>query len=147
MILTKEEDETRNRKLEFARQLRRHATKSEKLLWLAIRRKNRIPQLGHRFYRQKVLYGFIADFYCASKELVIEIDGPSHIDKAWRDKRRDDILAEHGIRTLRFSTDQIFQNLPDVLLKIRYLFGANYRTSIAKKRCFADLAQNFKATW
>ena len=56
-----------------AQSLRRDPTPAEKKLWFEFLR-----DLPQRFTRQKPLGRFIADFYCSSCALVIEVDGDSH---------------------------------------------------------------------
>src|SRR5438876_11581679 len=56
----------------FARFHRKHPTRSEALLWAALRRR----QPGPRFRRQHPFaVAFIVDFYCPSHRLVVEVDG------------------------------------------------------------------------
>ncbi len=60
-----------------ARRLRKRQTKSEKLLWLALRNR----QLGGlKFLRQHPIGHSIVDFYCHENRLVIEIDGGIHLN-------------------------------------------------------------------
>jgi very-short-patch-repair endonuclease len=54
-------------------ELRKDATPQENKLWY--RFLNRYPV---RFRRQKPIYNFIADFYCDSAKLIIELDGSQH---------------------------------------------------------------------
>ena len=69
-----------------------------------------------RVYRQRIIDSFIADFYCASAKLVIEIDGSQHFTlqgKAY-DEERERIMQQYGIKTIRFSNFDIdfgFQNV------------------------------------
>ena len=66
---------------QLARELRKNQTGAEEMLWQKLRNRK---LYGYKFLRQhpiihsgfiNKLYFFIADFYCAEKELVIEIDG------------------------------------------------------------------------
>jgi cyclase len=57
-----------------AKELRLHETEAEKLLWSKLSHK----QLGVRFRRQHPIYSYVADFYCHSCKLVVEVDGPIH---------------------------------------------------------------------
>ncbi len=67
--------------LSHARALRRDATPAERRLWQGLRR----HQVGGLKFRRQVPLGpYIADFYCASARLVIEVDGISHIDPRTR---------------------------------------------------------------
>ena len=65
--------------------LRRDPTPAERKLWFEYLR-----ELPVRFTRQKPLGHYIADFYCASRLLVIEVDGDSHFTDPGiaRDDRR-----------------------------------------------------------
>ena len=57
--------------------LRNNSTSEEILLWLRLKN----SQLGFKFRRQHSIGGYIVDFYCPSKKLVIEIDGKEHSKK------------------------------------------------------------------
>lgn len=103
------------KKFLFARELRRRMTPAERILWEELRRKS----LGVRFRRQCVILGFIADFYCPSRRLVIEVDGPSHIGRETRDARRDQAMKRHEITTLRFTNEQVEEEPWTVLARIR----------------------------
>jgi very-short-patch-repair endonuclease len=58
-----------------ARALRRNMTRQERRLWYDFLRSYPV-----KFTRQKILGRFIADFYCASARLVIELDGSQHYE-------------------------------------------------------------------
>ena len=62
-------------KLRKAKQLRREMTPAEQAIWQRVR-KNQLG--GLHFRRQQVIRGFIADFYCHTAGLVVEVDGPIH---------------------------------------------------------------------
>ena len=53
-------------------------TLSEVLLWLELKGKK---MMGYDFHRQKPDGDYIVNFYCPALELIIKIDGDSHIDK------------------------------------------------------------------
>ena len=98
---------------ELARELRKNPTESEKILWEQLR-KRRLD--GHRFVRQKPLvydqiqnqrFFFIADFYCAEKKLVIEVDGPIHEYQQYYDYQRDLVIEKLGLRTARILNDEL----------------------------------------
>lgn len=99
---------------ELARQLRRNATKSEVLLWQKLKT-NQI--LGYDFHRQKPIDEYIVDFFCNKLRLAIEVDGYSHeILEVWEnDVIKTRRLNELGICVLRFSDDQVFNDLENVL--------------------------------
>ena len=81
-----------------ARTLRKNMTDEEKHLWYDFLRTYPV-----RFSRQKILGRYIADFYCAKANLVIELDGSQHFEDGGiaYDARRDSYLAEYGLRIIR----------------------------------------------
>lgn len=102
----------------FASRMRRNKSWPEKKLWAKIKNK----QLGVQFYAQKVTLGqYIADFYCPKAKLVIEVDGKQHLKASAQeyDKERDAAMAKIGIKTVRFTAQEIFNNLPAVIILIR----------------------------
>jgi very-short-patch-repair endonuclease len=59
-------------KIEKARTLRADQSDAERLLWGSLRNRK---LGGWKWRRQAPLGPFIADFYCAEAELVVELDG------------------------------------------------------------------------
>ncbi|MFZ2153116.1 MAG: endonuclease domain-containing protein [Microgenomates group bacterium] len=91
-----------------ARVNRKNPTKAEETLWnVALKDK----QTGYLFLRQKPLYRFVADFYCSELSLVIEVDGDSHDNKKGTDRLRDQWLKCIGINTIRFTNDEVLNNM------------------------------------
>ena len=107
-----------NKKLKGnARALRKNMTGAERLLWSRIRRR----QLkGYQFYRQKTIGNYIVDFYCPKTRLIIEIDGRQHYgeERMNQDQKRDAYLKNIGLKILRFSDREVYENLNGVLEKI-----------------------------
>jgi len=107
-----------DRKLKtFSQQLRKDMTEAEKHLWSRLRRK----QLKEcQFYRQKIIGQYIVDFYCPKAELVIELDGGQHYEENGRekDRLRDDAMTRMGIKVLRFSDKEVFENIGAIMEKI-----------------------------
>lgn len=87
-------------------------TQPERTLWSLLKRN----QQGLHFRRQHPVGPFVLDFYCAEAKLCIEVDGPSHDDRAVSDIRRTTwLLEKEGIRILRFSVEEI-ETRPAVVL-------------------------------
>ena len=101
---------------ERARALRRNMTPAEKILWEKVRH-NRLN--GLQFRRQQVIDGYIADFYCHAKALIVELDGDIHDEQKDHDSERDEHLIVRGLRVLRFTNNEIKVNLETVLQKLR----------------------------
>lgn len=107
--------EIRRKMLEIARQFRKEPTKSEAILWQALRGKKLD---GLKFRRQQPIGIFIVDFYNSVYRLVVEVDGSVHDDQVDVDKARQDILEQLGLIVLRISAEEVEKNLPTVLKKI-----------------------------
>ncbi len=92
-------------------------TEAELLLWERIR-KNKNE--GYRFKAQHPIGKFIVDFYCHKALLVIEIDGSVHNDKivAERDEGRELEISNLGIKVIRFTNEEIYNDLDKVTLTI-----------------------------
>jgi very-short-patch-repair endonuclease len=98
-----------------ARELRQEMTPAEELLWSRVRNK----QLhGLKFRRQHPMGPFIADFYCAARRLVVEIDGDIHDLHPERDAARTKQFEQYGYRVIRFRNEQVLNNIEDVLAAI-----------------------------
>ena len=87
----------------------------EALLWQAL--VNR--KLDVSFRRQVPLAGFICDFVCAERRLVVEVDGRQHERRASADARRDRRLQRLGYRVLRLPAQLVLRELSVALERIR----------------------------
>ncbi len=102
---------------EKARGLRKNMTNTELLLWNKL--KNR-ELFAVKFRRQHPIDIFVVDFYCHELKLAIEIDGGIHLIKEvseYDDGRTHDI-EDFGIKIIRFSNDQVINDIDNVLLGI-----------------------------
>lgn len=72
---------------------------------------------GYKIRRQHQIGPYVVDFYCADKNMVIEIDGSSHgePDQMREDPIRQRYLEEHGFVVVRYRNDQIVHNIETVL--------------------------------
>ncbi len=98
-----------------AKALRLNMTLSEKLLWEVIRKK----QLGVEFNRQFPILNYIVDFYAKEIGLAIELDGSSHDNMVLEDGIRQGEIEKLGVHFLRFSNNEIQNNVKDVIKKIK----------------------------
>jgi very-short-patch-repair endonuclease len=112
--------------VDLCRQLRRNQTSAEQQLWGKLRNRK---LAGLRFLRQHpIFFGgtedrpefFIADFYCAEKKLVIEVDGAIHELQNQKnyDRGRDDTMKELGLQVLGIQNEELVST-ESVLVKIR----------------------------
>jgi very-short-patch-repair endonuclease len=93
----------------FARELRNNSTRAEIKLWSELLRAKKM--MGYSFLRQRPIGYYIADFLCKDLKLIIEVDGISHEGKEEYDQRRDQRLLELGYITLRFTDNDILDDL------------------------------------
>ena len=95
----------------IAKTLRKNMTKEEKHLWYDF-----LKNYPVRFARQKVLGKYIADFYCASAKLVIELDGSGHYTEEGEqhDEIRAKFLEEYGLKIIRIPNTEIQKNFQGV---------------------------------
>ena len=97
-----------------AKEMARNMTKPERLLWNRIKNK----QLGFWVYKQVPKLGYVFDFWVACG-ICIEVDGPCHKQRKESDAKRDKVLQEHGIKTLRFTSKSVENNLNVVVSMIK----------------------------
>lgn len=121
--------ELEQRMTEVARQLRRDGTPSEDILWQSLR-SERLD--GRKFRRQHPVGPFVLDFYCASEQLAIEVDGPIHEDQRDADAARQELIETTGIRFVRVTAEQVENDLLAVLRTIRAAFLPSPRDEVAE---------------
>jgi very-short-patch-repair endonuclease len=97
---------------EAARRLRQQLTPAEDQLWSALRGRQ---LLGLKFRCQHPVGRFIVDFYCPSCKLVIEVDGDIHTQQKAYDEARTEQLQSFGYRVLRFTNEEVLNDLQTVL--------------------------------
>lgn len=108
----------------LARSLLKNQTLEEAILWKSLRNRK---LLEHKFLRQHPIpydeggkrFFFIADFYCHSKKLVVEVDGKIHDFQVDYDAQRDLIMREMGLEVIRVTNDEIRNDVNEVLEKIK----------------------------
>lgn len=104
--------------IERARELRKNMTPQERRFWYCFLRNHPL-----KFYRQRPIGGYIADFYCRKLRLVIEIDGSQHnIDETIEyDRVRTEYMNSLGLNVIRFSNRDIDDKFSSVCEKINAL--------------------------
>lgn len=94
--------------------LRNNMTKTEIMLWSKLKSKQ---ILGYKVRRQYGIGSYIVDFYCPQLKLAIEVDGDSHYTREGKvhDKKRDTFIHDKGIKILRITTAEIYENVDGVV--------------------------------
>jgi very-short-patch-repair endonuclease len=101
-MLTRNGPSLLSRLTPLARQKRKAPTRSEVILWNALR----MRKLGVRVRRQHVLAPYVVDFYVPAHRLVIEVDGGYHAspEQQLADAHRErELVRLHGVRIVRFA--------------------------------------------
>jgi len=114
---------------ETARELRKKETPAEKKLWAALRNRK---AGNYKFRRQHPIGYYVVDFYCEEKYLIIEVDGSVHdlLENKEYDKSRQDELENAGYKFLRFTNEEVMNDLTGVIQKIEtYLTSTEKMTS------------------
>jgi very-short-patch-repair endonuclease len=89
-----------------SRQLRVNQTDAEKALWRLLRARS---LAGFKFRRQHPLGGYITDFVCLERKLIIELDGSQHAEQSAYDHVREAKLQALGFRTIRIWNNQFLE--------------------------------------
>ena len=93
---------------QLAKEHRKNQTKAEWLFWSVCKNKQ---VLWYKFRREKIFLHYILDFYCAELKLWIEIDWWYH-NETWKDdKNREMFMKDKWIKTIRFTNEEIENNL------------------------------------
>jgi very-short-patch-repair endonuclease len=108
--------EIKRKMIEVAREFRKEPTRSEEILWDALRGKKLD---GIKFRRQQPVGYFVVDFYNSVYRLVVEVDGFIHESQQEADASRQQILEELGLNVLRIKAEVVEKNLPMTLNLIR----------------------------
>jgi very-short-patch-repair endonuclease len=95
--------------------MRREPRFAEKLLWEELRDRK---LGGYKFKRQHLLGNYIVDGVCLKEKLIVELDGGIHKLRQADDAVREAILRVRGFRVLRFTNEDVIQDLPAVLQTI-----------------------------
>lgn len=96
---------------------RQYATEAERLLWHYLKEK----KIGYKFRRQHIVGEYITDFINLKNKLIIEIDGKYHqeAEQVIKDTQRTQYLEQKGYTVIRFTNEEVFNHMEDVIKKIK----------------------------
>lgn len=106
----REKETTQLRK--YAKCLRSDMTEAEWALWYHLRAKR---FCGIKFYRQKIVGNYIADFLSLNPKLIIELDGSQHAEQIEYDRTRTAYLEEQAFTVIRFWNNEVLRDINMVL--------------------------------
>ena len=101
----------------IAKELRHNQTDAEDKLWQALRRNS----TGFKIKRQHVVDGYIADFICIEKRVIIEVDGGVHLstEQKNRDVERSRVLNTQDWEVIRFTNEEVMDKVSIVVETIK----------------------------
>jgi len=101
-----------------ARGLRTSMTPAEARLWVRLRE---LRREGLHFRRQHPERGYILDFVCLDRGLIVEVDGGAHLDadRARKDRVRDAVLGREGFVTMRVSNGDVKDRVDEIVRDVR----------------------------
>jgi len=108
-----------NKKLKpLARAMRKDMTKAEACLWKYVLRAGQMN--GYTFYKQRPVLNYIADFLCKELNLIIEVDGITHLDKTIieKDEQKENNLRAVGFTVIRFRDEEVLNQIQSVIIEI-----------------------------
>ena len=96
---------------------RQYATEAERLLWHYLKEK----KIGYKFRRQHIVGEYITDFINLKHKLIIEVDGKYHqeVEQVKKDAQRTQYLEQKGYTVIRFTNEEVFNHMEDVINKIK----------------------------
>ncbi len=101
----------------IARDLRQRQTPAEVIMWEVLRNR-RLGDLKFRRQHPIAQTTYVVDFLCYEARLVIELEGGIHERQQTADAQRRSEIEQQGYRVLRFTNDQVYDDLQSVLAEI-----------------------------
>lgn len=115
-----------------AKRLRSDMTEAEWALWYHLRAKR---FCGIKFYRQKIVGNYIADFLSLNPKLIIELDGSQHAEQIEYDRIRTAYLEEQAFTVIRFWNDEV---LRDINMVLDVIFDAIHNEPLSLRKSLTD---------
>jgi very-short-patch-repair endonuclease len=129
--------------IERARELRKTLTLPERALWRLLRDRRRA---NLKFRRQQPIGNYIADFFCESANLIVELDGASHDGPAGYDRSRQGWFKSRGLHVLRISNDDVMRDPEAVIIGVAKLAGIDVNGWLKGGRNLVELPDDNPST-
>ena len=121
--MTPKQDYIPAQQVKRARSLRQDSPIPERILWGILRNR----QLGGlKFRRQHPVGPYIVDYYCDEANLVVELDGMSHVGQGAKDDKRTRYIEQEGMRVYRVTNDDLLQHREAVAEDIARAAGLDW---------------------
>ena len=111
------------KKIDLSKEYRKNGEKSERMVWKYILKNNK-----YHWIKQKIINGYIVDFYCDALKLVIEVDGETHDtdEEVIYDNNRTEILEKSGYKIIRLRNEEVQAMIWSVKEYAERLFEERY---------------------
>jgi very-short-patch-repair endonuclease len=103
---------------ELARNNRANMSMPEVIIWHNLRGGS---FCGEKFRRQQSIGPYIVDFYCHRLNLIIEVDGWSHLETEKKDKLREEYFNSHGLQVYHVDNEKILHYTDEVINELEAL--------------------------
>jgi leucyl-tRNA synthetase len=115
---------------DLSRENRKQQTKAEALLWEELRNN----KTGYKVRRQHCIDSFIIDFAFLNEKVLVEVDGGYHNETEQQkyDAARTEFLQELGYTVIRFTNDEVKNNIKEVVTKIKETLSLNASLSFRR---------------
>lgn len=94
---------------------RTNLTTAEEILWEYLKDK----KMGVKIRSHHLIDSYVPDFVALSCKLIIEVDGEIHKYQKEEDVTRTNVLNKQGFKILRFTNDEVFDDILKVLEVIK----------------------------
>jgi len=103
----------------IARDLRQRQTPAETIMWECLRNR-RLADIKFRRQHPVANTTYVVDFFSYKHKLVVELGGGIHTSQQEDDAKRQADLEALGLQVIRFTNEQVYNQLQDVLATIVY---------------------------
>ena len=102
---------------ENSKENRKHLTEAESAFWQVAKSSG----LGEKCRRQYIIGQYIVDFFFRKSMLIVELDGEYHFstEQQQSDRIRQEWLEQMGYKVIRFTNEEVLQNIEFVIEKVK----------------------------
>lgn len=118
----------------LARNLRTNQTEAEKIVWSRLRNRQ---FMNLKFKRQVPIEGYVVDFLCQERGIIVELDGGQH-EGSKIDQMRTEILESCGFLVKRYWNNDVMKNIDGVLVDLQGALNTLTPTLSQGERVYKD---------
>jgi very-short-patch-repair endonuclease len=118
----------------LAQNLRTNQTEAEKIVWSRLRNRQ---FMNLKFKRQVPIEGYVVDFLCQERGIIVELDGGQH-EGSEADQMRTEILESSGFLVKRYWNNDVMKNIDGVLVDLQCALNTLTPTLSQGERGYKD---------